>query len=81
VCLWSHGGWEPVHIHFVVQPVSDELRELSARPGPSLQVALSDAAQPPEREAVEEIATEARRLFGAPPSPAERPRSEVTGSP
>jgi len=27
VCSWSHVGWQPVHIHFVVQPARNCWRE------------------------------------------------------
>jgi diadenosine tetraphosphate (Ap4A) HIT family hydrolase len=37
VCLWSHG---PVHIHYVVQPVSDEAITQFGASGPGLQAAM-----------------------------------------
>lgn len=52
VCEWSHAGWEPGHIHFVVQPAWNSQRETYARPGPFLQVALFAEAAPPDADAV-----------------------------
>jgi diadenosine tetraphosphate (Ap4A) HIT family hydrolase len=39
-CLWSHADGEPVHIHYVVQPVTKEQMSDFAAHGPSLQVAM-----------------------------------------
>jgi diadenosine tetraphosphate (Ap4A) HIT family hydrolase len=47
-CLWSHAGWEPGHIHFVVQPVRGAQAAEHPRPGPALQVALFDAQRFPD---------------------------------
>ena len=62
-CLWSHAGGVPVHIHFVVQPVTKSQTTDTGRHGPALQVAMFDAARCPAAEDVERIADEARRLF------------------
>jgi diadenosine tetraphosphate (Ap4A) HIT family hydrolase len=43
VCSWSHGGWQPVHLHFVVQPAWNRWREEYDRPGPSVQAAMFQA--------------------------------------
>lgn len=65
ICLWSHAGAVPGHIHFVVQPVGDrELQRFGAH-GPALQVAMFEAADAPDTEAVERLADAARRSFGA----------------
>jgi len=62
-CLWSHAGGVPVHIHYVVQPVTkDQMSEIGAH-GPSLQVALFAAGGAPEPEDVERTAGLARSLF------------------
>jgi diadenosine tetraphosphate (Ap4A) HIT family hydrolase len=62
-CLWSHRGGRPVHIHYVVQPVTgDQMAALDAY-GPALQVAQFADATPPDTAAVEALAVEARRLF------------------
>jgi diadenosine tetraphosphate (Ap4A) HIT family hydrolase len=56
VCLWSHG---PVHIHFVVQPVTGDMPR-----GPHLQAALFDRAEPPDPEAAAAFAERARAVLG-----------------
>ncbi len=65
VGLWSHAGGHPVHIHFVVQPVTRELMDEIGVFGPHLQVAMFDRdVQPPKAE-VERFADRARDLLGA----------------
>lgn len=64
-CLWSHAGGAPVHIHYVVQPVTTA-QITGGVYGPKLQMAMFDAAEAPDRAAVERIADEARRLFSMP---------------
>ncbi len=63
-CLWSHAGWEPGHLHFVVQPSWDHLREEHQRPGPFLQVDMFEADVAPPRDEVEEFAARARDIIG-----------------
>jgi len=65
VCLWSHAGWQPVHIHFVLQPVRAELRERYQGPGPMLQVAMFSEGAPLDGAAVQAFCDRARRAFGA----------------
>ena len=62
VCLWSHHGGVPVHIHFVVQPVTKEQRERLGA-GPYLQAAMFDAAELPPVAEVELFAEQARQAF------------------
>jgi len=63
VGLWSHAGGVPVHIHFVVQPVTRALMDSIGDYGPHLQVAMFDAeVLPPARE-VEAFADRARAVF------------------
>lgn len=57
VCLWSHG---PVHIHFVVQPVDAQLMEQYSAHGPKLQVAMFEARQFADEDAVAAFAADAR---------------------
>ena len=45
VCLWSHAGGVPVHIHFVVQPISRETMDAHDAFGPALQLALFGAGE------------------------------------
>jgi tRNA (cmo5U34)-methyltransferase len=59
LCLWSHAGGEPVHIHFVIQPVSS-----GPQRGPALQVAMFKAGEGPPRAEVEAFAERARELLG-----------------
>src|SRR5205809_306713 len=39
VCLWSHAGGRPSHLHFVVQPVREPKRKVPGTYGPGRQVA------------------------------------------
>jgi diadenosine tetraphosphate (Ap4A) HIT family hydrolase len=52
VCLWSHANATPVHIHFVVQPVTRESMDRSGAHGPALQVAMFGAGEAPPEEDV-----------------------------
>ena len=63
VCLWSHAGWRPVHVHFVVQPVWNADRERFDSPGPSLQAAMFARNELPEVEAVVAFCDQARSFF------------------
>ncbi len=64
VCLWSHHGGVPVHIHFVVQPVTKDQRA-SLGAGPYLQAAMFDAGELPPADRVETFAERARAEFAA----------------
>lgn len=63
VCLWSHAGGGPGHLHFVVQPVTAETREAWDAYGPRLQLAMLERAERPDPAAVEAFALRARPLF------------------
>lgn len=63
VTLWSHAGGEPVHIHFVIQPITAELMEGRDAYGPMLQVAMFEAGVLPPVAEVEAFADRARPLF------------------
>jgi len=63
VCLWSHAGWEAVHIHFVLQPAWNVLRERYPGPGPLLQVSMFAAGEPLDPTAVQEFCDRARRAL------------------
>jgi diadenosine tetraphosphate (Ap4A) HIT family hydrolase len=65
VCSWSHGGWQPVHIHFIVQPAWNRWREAYDRPGPSVQAAMFRAGNAPLVAEVEEICRNAKKLLAA----------------
>jgi diadenosine tetraphosphate (Ap4A) HIT family hydrolase len=63
VCLWSHAGGEPCHIHYVVQPVTSSLMAQHEAHGPRLQVAMFERGEPPPAAQIEEFAERARRAF------------------
>jgi len=65
VCLWSHAGWKPGHLHFVLQPSWNHLKQEHKRPGPFLQVEMfkSNARRP--RYEIEAFAEEARKVIQA----------------
>jgi diadenosine tetraphosphate (Ap4A) HIT family hydrolase len=62
-CLWSHAGGVPVHIHYVVQPVTGELMERHGSHGPVLQVAMFAEGNAPQEDQVEDLANRARAAF------------------
>ena len=62
-CLWSHAGGSPVHIHYVVQPVTmDQMAEFGCY-GPNLQTAMFSTGQLPAPDLVEAISERARTEF------------------
>ena len=61
VCLWSHAGWRPAHIHFVVQPAWNSWRALYARPGPGVQTAMFQAGNVPSVSEVEAFCHQVRK--------------------
>jgi diadenosine tetraphosphate (Ap4A) HIT family hydrolase len=64
VGLWSHAGRVPVHIHWVVQPVTKALMaEFDGEYGPHLQVAMFDRNETPLADEVEAAAEELRALL------------------
>ena len=63
ICLWSHADWVPGHIHFVVQPVWNQMREEHEHPGPCLQREMFHGSEPPAREEVETFAGKAREMI------------------
>jgi diadenosine tetraphosphate (Ap4A) HIT family hydrolase len=58
VCLWSHAGGEPVHIHWVMQPVGPPDR--GTLRGPHLQAAMFDRAAAPPTVEVQALAARLR---------------------
>ncbi len=62
-CLWSHAGGVPVHIHYVIQPVTRAQMADYGSLGPTLQAEMFSTAPPPDPGDVERIADRARRLF------------------
>jgi diadenosine tetraphosphate (Ap4A) HIT family hydrolase len=64
VTLWAHAGGTPVHIHWVVQPVTRELMASHDNlHGPKLQVAMFERNEPPPGDAVEAAADSLRGWF------------------
>jgi diadenosine tetraphosphate (Ap4A) HIT family hydrolase len=66
VCLWSHAGGEPGHIHFVVQPVSREMMDRHTTYGPMLQVAMFEAGEPLAEDEVGAFCDRARAVWPEP---------------
>jgi diadenosine tetraphosphate (Ap4A) HIT family hydrolase len=63
VCLWSHAGGVPGHVHYVVQPVTGELMNEYGPYGPRLQVAMFEAAEALPEDEVAAFADRARAAF------------------
>ena len=63
VGLWSHAGGHPVHIHFVVQPVTRALMDGIGVYGPHLQTAMLDRNELPPKAEVERFAERAREVL------------------
>ena len=63
VCLWSHAGWQPQHLHFVVQPSCEHLKNISDKPGPFLQAAIFQTGEVLNQAAVEQFCERARAAF------------------
>jgi diadenosine tetraphosphate (Ap4A) HIT family hydrolase len=53
VCLWSHAGWKPAHIHFVVQPAWDRWHSAYSNPGPNVQMVMFREGRTPPLAEVE----------------------------
>jgi|SRR5579875_2178829 len=66
-CLWSHAGGRPVHVHYVIQPVTAEQVERAGTAGPDIQVAMFGAGDQPSEVEIEQVAARARSLFTAEP--------------
>ena len=66
VSLWSHAGGTPVHIHYVVQPITRSEMDEHGAVGPHLQAAIFTAAVLPDPRQVEDFAVKARAAFASP---------------
>jgi diadenosine tetraphosphate (Ap4A) HIT family hydrolase len=64
VCLWSHAGGVPGHIHFVVQPVGKADLDRIGAFGPALQVAMGEAGRLPGAAEVERVCVRLRDVLG-----------------
>ena len=66
VCLWSHQGWQPAHIHFVVQPAWEQWRAVYPRPGPAVQAAMFQSGEAPPVDEVEGVCRAIKGLLARP---------------
>jgi diadenosine tetraphosphate (Ap4A) HIT family hydrolase len=64
-CLWSHSGGTPVHIHYIIQPVTRAQMDEHGVYGPELQMALFRLGDLPDPGLVELFADTARARFVA----------------
>lgn len=60
VCLWSHAGGAPAHIHFVVQPVTEADHIRFGARGPDLQAAMFRTGAPPGEDEIDLVCTRLR---------------------
>lgn len=63
ICLWSHAGWTPGHIHYVVQPAYNSQQEQFSNPGPVLQKEMFANKEPLVVAEVEAFCDRARTIF------------------
>jgi diadenosine tetraphosphate (Ap4A) HIT family hydrolase len=61
VCLWSHAGWEPAHIHFVIQPAWRGQSKIHSLPGPAMQSEMFRENEFPDPERTVEFCDRARQ--------------------
>lgn len=66
VCLWSHAGGVPVHVHYVVQPVTRQVLDRHGVHGPRLQVAMFASGIAPAEAEVVSFSRAARVAFAGP---------------
>jgi ATP adenylyltransferase len=65
VDLWSHAGGTPVHIHWVVQPVTRSLMDELGVYGPELQMVMFERGEQPARDEVEAFAAAVRERLAS----------------
>lgn len=70
ICLWSHAGGAPNHIHFVVQPVTRSQMEAFGTHGPFLQTAQFTRNELQARDEVEAFSNRVRAVLSHAPSEA-----------
>ncbi|CAM5323540.1 hypothetical protein SALBM135S_07118 [Streptomyces alboniger] len=69
VCLWSHAGRTPGHLHYVVQPArTADIDRHGGAYGPALQVAMFAAGEQPDAAAVRAFCARARAVLAAGPA-------------
>jgi diadenosine tetraphosphate (Ap4A) HIT family hydrolase len=62
-CLWSHAGGVPGHLHYVIQPVTQQQMTTHQAHGPGLQIAMFKGDLTPDASEVGTVADRARQLF------------------
>jgi diadenosine tetraphosphate (Ap4A) HIT family hydrolase len=63
ICSWSHAGFQPVHMHFIVQPAWNAWKKKYYRPGPFVQAEMFRAGHSSEVAEVEEVCRNVKRLM------------------
>ena len=63
ICLWSHAGWTPGHIHYVIQPAYNSQQEQFSHPGPVLQKEMFAQNEPLVASEVKTFCQKARTIF------------------
>jgi diadenosine tetraphosphate (Ap4A) HIT family hydrolase len=63
ICLWSHMNWIPCHIHFLLQPVWNEMKQEYEKSGGYLQVGMVEKQNFAPREKVEEFVKKAKEVI------------------
>jgi diadenosine tetraphosphate (Ap4A) HIT family hydrolase len=64
VCVWSHGGNEAKHLHWIIQPVGTEIvQRYGGLRSQALQAAMFEADEYPDDDAIEKFCERARRTF------------------
>ncbi|WP_282796909.1 hypothetical protein [Streptomyces sp. CC224B] len=64
VCLWSHAGRVPGHLHFVVQPARTADLDRHGAHGPALQAAMVAEGAGPDAGAVAAVCARVRWELG-----------------
>ena len=64
ICLWSHAGWKPGYLHFVIQPSWNHLKRKYQHPDPFLQVDTFKANVLPSNKKIETFCKKAKGLVG-----------------
>jgi diadenosine tetraphosphate (Ap4A) HIT family hydrolase len=62
-CLWSHAGWTPGHIHFVLQPAWNTDCARHERPGPFMQATMFADGEIPDANERAKFAERAGATF------------------
>lgn len=66
VCLWSHAGGRPGHIHFVVQPATRSDMDRFGGYGPGLQMAMFGLGEQPDPADVVAVCDRLRPVLARP---------------